>query len=700
MFEYLLKGGFLGICIILSFYHFIVWFGRKYDKSNLSYSLYTFALFFCVFNGQVYPEMDIYNKNLCLIGVIIASITMPVTITFFIFTIFNTKKIVKISKLYCFITIIIGLISLFFFCFTFNRMFVNISVFIIASLGIIVTSYIFYNIVKYKLYQSTKNKLVIAGLFFLLFSGFASAFATALEIEEVIFLVIFGPYLIMSFLFAISLASGFNKDHYALKKLSDNLEIQVKERTKELEQEKNLKTTFFINIAHEIKTPITLIKNFFEKYIRKMKKIDDDLIPVQTNINILSHTIQNFLTQETLNRGEIYYDHEQIINISDFFNNTLPLFKIMANKKEILIDSAIEQNLFTTADPIAINQIINNLIENAIKYTNQLGKINIILKSRNQKIFLDIKDTGIGMKKEQLKHIFNPYYQIKQEKQNIQGIGMGLSIVKGLLDQINGQIKIKSQSGEGTHITIILNSADSAEKLKESSYTVSETIIQANHSNSKKIDKNKKTILIVEDNHSMSEFISSLFIINYNILSASNGIEAIGLLNAFHADLIISDIMMDQMDGFSLVSLLKKEKAHLLIPVIFLTAKSTLEDKIKGLELGAIDYIEKPFNANELIFKVKNQFKLMDLITQNVHLHIKDEFSEIDLDQFYQKCQEHKLSEREIEVLQLMKFEKLSNKKIAERLDISVKSVETYLYNRIAIKIGLFSKKEILTYFS
>ena len=239
--------------------------------------------------------------------------------------------------------------------------------------------------------------------------------------------------------------TGFEKKVLELEKANKNLEMACKQ-----------KTDFFISLAHETKTPLTLIRNYLDKYIKKAG-MDEDIIIIKQNIDNLLRTIVHFLDAEKINRGQIYYNHDQATDISSLTTGIIPLFKELAAKKDVHIDADIQPGIHIRIDPFAANTIINNLIDNAIKYTHNNGRVTVQLYRFQGKIILKIIDTGIGISKEQQESLFQPLYEQQKRKQRIHGMGIGLFIVKHIIDSIDGDICVESKLNKGTTISITIN---------------------------------------------------------------------------------------------------------------------------------------------------------------------------------------------------------------------------------------------------
>ncbi|MBN2439998.1 MAG: HAMP domain-containing histidine kinase, partial [Spirochaetales bacterium] len=258
----------------------------------------------------------------------------------------------------------------------------------------------------------------------------------------------------------IILAQSFALSKRYLKALSpleaSSNELELFERSRQLENINRQKTNFFINLAHEIKTPLTLISNYLELYTRKVK-MSDELYIIKRNIDKLKHDMINFLDVEKIKQGRMDYNHNNILDLSTLISEREEIFKGIVFQRDIKIVSHVETNIFIKADRFALETVLNNLLSNALKYTDDKGEIKIILESNDKKVILTIQDTGIGIPEDKFEEIFLPYYQISNGKSNMHGIGMGLYIVNKIVKSLNGKITVTSKQGEGTKLTIILN---------------------------------------------------------------------------------------------------------------------------------------------------------------------------------------------------------------------------------------------------
>jgi len=485
-----------------------------------------------------------------------------------------------------------------------------------------------------------------------------------------------------------------------------NLQKEVDKRTKELEKINEQKTNTFVNLAHETKTPLTLIKNYLEEYIRT-KGNSEEMTIVQRSIDKLSTDIINLFDLERFNKGLAIYNHDLISNFSEIIQENLVLFKHYANKRNIVLKETIEENVFIKADPVSINRIVNNVVENAIKFSND-GLIEISLKTDDNKITFSVKDSGIGIPPELHKKVFEPYYQITSQKRSIQGMGLGLPIVKKVIQDLNGEIKIESNPNKepGTKITATLNKHSWSEDDIVAANTGSDNLLaHVEDINSKESchDESKQTLLIVEDNIAMINYLLRKLKENYNVYGALNGNEAIKKIKSLKVqpDLIITDVMMDKLDGYTFARILSDDPVYNHIPLIFLSAKAGKADKLHGLKVGAIDFIQKPFSIRELTQKIESilgnvtrQRKAL-LTTAFKTLSTTENFiPETSLDKFDQNCQLYNLTRREKDIAKLIR-EGRTYKEIGELLFIAERTVTKHVQN-IFEKLEASNKIELI----
>lgn len=492
---------------------------------------------------------------------------------------------------------------------------------------------------------------------------------------------------------------------------------RVEKAKEEIELTSRIKTNFFINLSHETKTPLTLISNYMDKYI-KQHGLNDDLKIIKQNIDKLQQDMVNFLDLEKLERGQIFYDHEQIFNISDLLSAKIPFFRSLAERKKIRMEYKIEDSLHIQADPLAIDRIINNLLDNAIKFTNNEGTVDVALCTDDDMIILKVSDNGIGISEDQKKNIFQPYYQISHAKRNIQGIGMGLYIVKKTVDSISGRITLESSPGVGSAFKVLLKKHTLMEKdkvQKDFEITAPADNIPLNLTVSdSEIKEGYPYILIIEDNINMLQYLFDNLKGEYNIFPAIDGTEALKKLESMpKPDFIISDIMMDGMDGYEFFEALMNMKepdgreTYRETPFLFLTAMHSQEEKLKSLNNGAVDFISKPFSMDELKAKIKTFIELkgaqresdMNEFENKVARVIREksgnkEKKKAEASEIFKKLN---ITLREKEIIDCI-IAGMDNKDIADKLFISANTVKRHIQN-IYEKCNVENKIELFNLF-
>lgn len=424
--------------------------------------------------------------------------------------------------------------------------------------------------------------------------------------------------------------------------LKNDLRIQKLEADK-LKETDRVKSNFFANISHEFRTPLTLILEPVEKLISKTAdfRTKQALEMVQRNSKQLLQLINQLLDLSKLESGSMKLS---IIrkDFVPFFKGTVASFDSLAMVREIDYNVYSDvDSLIISFDPDKIQKIINNLISNALKFTPKGGKVNCELISDIENIKIKISDTGIGIEEENKERIFDRFYQVDSSKtREHEGSGIGLALTKELVEIHHGKIELTSSPEFKTIFIVSIPIDDSLyvdSEIGDGKISENEFVVLNIDNDSKiianKIDyDNKPVVLLVEDNADMRKFIIEELSPRFNILEAVNGEEGIKEAIEKIPDLIISDVMMPMKDGYQLCKEIKSDPITSHIPVILLTAKATIENKIEGLETGADDYLVKPFNSTELIARITNlialreklQKKLLSEINDKEFIHISD----------------------------------------------------------------------------
>lgn len=493
---------------------------------------------------------------------------------------------------------------------------------------------------------------------------------------------------------------------YFLRKSYDELLKKNDEQKELIEENSKHKSMYFINLSHEIKTPLTLIENYLNRYIDR-KGEDEELLVMRRNIGKMRRDIVTYLNIENIGRGKMLYADAEVFSLDKFLSEKLEYFSHYANSEHITINNDIEPSVLIKASSDGIDQVLNNLLDNAVKYTPNQGLIHVTLKKETSTAKVIVRNSGAIISADELTHLFEPFYQLSRKKMNAQGIGMGLYTVKSIIDTIGGEISVTSNESIGVEFLISLPLSTENIPTTNPSISLPEITVAAQTTKVSDLTyyTNRSTIMIVEDNADMLRFLAEEFNKTYNVFVAENGVVALQKLeNIPIPDLIVSDIMMDEMDGYELFehTLANNRLAH--IPFIFLTAKNEPATKAQGYEMGALDFIAKPFSINDLALKVKSiiDYKAR---TTNVSLqNMKQKFLESQQlqskqqanDIFNSNALKYNITTREKEVAQLVK-QGLKYDDIAKKLNISEHTVNRHVQNmydktNANTKFGLIEK--------
>lgn len=389
--------------------------------------------------------------------------------------------------------------------------------------------------------------------------------------------------------------------------------IEQNNRLKELD---NLKTTFFTNISHELRTPLTLITGPFQQLAERYPT--DKLIPlIQRNTGRLLTLINQLLDISKLEAGQMKPEVSEI-NINQYLRTLTSSFTSLAESRGIKFDVSLDQNeVFGYVDKDKTDKIITNLLSNAFKFTPKGGNVHILSKfdEQNKSIIIEVGDTGIGIEPEKLNKIFDRFFQVDDShNRKFEGTGIGLALVKELVEVLKGQISVRSQQNVGTtfiiNLPIDFNTWQEFIIEKNEDLAIYSNVFQAKSAAETPIKQesieNDNIMLVVDDNEDIRYYIRSIFEKEYKIIEAVNGKDGIEKATNQIPDIIISDLMMPEMDGFEFCKILKADEKTSHIPIVMLTAKANVESRIEGFELGADDYLIKPFNSQEMQARVKN----------------------------------------------------------------------------------------------
>ncbi len=396
------------------------------------------------------------------------------------------------------------------------------------------------------------------------------------------------------------------------------------------EQEKEMyrsKIEFFTNVAHEIRTPLSLIIAPLEQVIEASDAMPD---AIKENLDIMRSNSQRLLTlvNQLLDFSKIEKRGIQISlsnqNIYLLVSKIYQRFKPFIEHKHILFEYICNDTDFETmTDAENLTKVVSNLLSNASKYTTDhiLLKLNAHLSADYYEI--SVKDNGAGLSESETEHIFKPFYQAPGQYNS--GTGLGLFLVKSIVDALDGKIALINNPGESFSISVVLPKINRQVEYpppgEYSTETQMSSGIEPESCDSGNIccdsgNDEKPSLLIVEDDKDMQAFIRKQFLNNYLVYTASDGNEGIDILENHPIDIIVTDMMMPNMDGITFCKTVKQNFLWSHIPVIMLTAKTNVGTKIEAFETGADAYLEKPFHISYLSTRIRNLLESRRLLFQ------------------------------------------------------------------------------------
>lgn len=422
-------------------------------------------------------------------------------------------------------------------------------------------------------------------------------------------------------------------------KLKKELLIEKMEHQQE-EQLNEMKLKFFTNISHEFRTPLTLINGPVKQLLNAKNLTNEQHLQLDTVKRNSSRLLQLINQIMDLRKAEKGLNKLTItrINLVDFINERVLNFSEEARTKNITFNFNYTTSLtIIEADEEKLDKIIFNLLSNAFKYTPLNGKITVTLKgniSDNTTTFLNqlsfgqldkedfiefsVLDNGQGISGEDLPHVFERFEQGKDTKAKTYSTGIGLNLCKDYTLMHRGVIVVQSTVGKGTQFIVRIPSRQKAQKIVYQSHekvkNIDEWTTADNRNLQSETDTKNVKILVVEDNHDLRKYIVKLLQESYTVLFAENGKQGIEILKTENIELVVSDVMMPEMDGFEFCQTIKSQIETSHIPVILLTALSSSENTTTGLEKGADAYISKPFDEKILLSQINN------LLTQRKRL--------------------------------------------------------------------------------
>ncbi|MEM7102052.1 MAG: two-component regulator propeller domain-containing protein [Bacteroidota bacterium] len=417
--------------------------------------------------------------------------------------------------------------------------------------------------------------------------------------------------------------------------LSKQLQKAETQRLKELD---NVKTRLYTNITHEFRTPLTVILGMARQVIKQPEThLDDGMKMIVRNGENLLSLVNQMLDLSKLESGKLKLNAEHG-DIIAYLNYLIESFHSFAESKDIKIHFLSEaEAIFMDYDPQKIQQIVTNLISNAVKFTPEGGHIYCSIHSEKAKseketgtIILKVRDTGVGIPEDELPFIFDRFYQVDNSmKRSEEGTGIGLALTKELIKLMEGSIEVWSKVGQGTTFEITLpiyhDAKESPTPVIPKEINADNYQLQNDHAgngvesaikNGVDGDSKKPLLLIAEDNKDVVQYLAFCLAEDYRLAVAKDGREGIDIALEITPDIIITDVMMPNVDGFELATTLKNDERTSHIPIIMLTAKADVESKLEGLDKGVDAYLAKPFHKEELLLRVRKLLELRSNLRQ------------------------------------------------------------------------------------
>jgi signal transduction histidine kinase/DNA-binding response OmpR family regulator/ligand-binding sensor domain-containing protein len=529
-------------------------------------------------------------------------------------------------------------------------------------------------------------------------------------------------YTAYSILF-IGLLYAARKNIVQRERLKSNLKLAKVEQEKEhfeLEKAKEVdkvKSTFFANISHEFRTPLTLIKGPVQELLEEFTdhpKVKDRLTLVQRNADLVLKLINQLLDLAKLESGTLTVEKSES-DLNAFLRVVTNSFSSLAFQKNITLETELpQQRNLVSFDKGKVETILINLINNAIKFTPPGGSVVLRTELKNLQatneshsagtplwrrgvggeVIITVSDTGIGIPLDQQTKVFERFHQVSEAHKEV-GTGIGLSLVKELVALMNGTLSLKSEPSKGSEFRVILP----VEVIRELTEPVEVLDLKEQFAPQAFIPKEnghdsegstRPRILVVEDNGDLRRFIIDSLGTEFHFLEAGDGKQGMDTAIAETPDLIISDVMMPEMDGITMTGILKKDTRTSHIPLILLTAKTSDESKLSGLSTGADDYLTKPFNKNELLLKVRNSIALRVKLREKLKLELLKESPNIEV----QSADEKFLLKVRDAILSRLSDEQLSVESLADEIGLS----RSQLFRKISALTGASVNELIRTF--
>lgn len=478
-----------------------------------------------------------------------------------------------------------------------------------------------------------------------------------------------------------------------LRSQKQRLEAEVRKRTENIRQDKliieeqanqlkeldHFKTRFYTNLTHEFRTPLTVILGMVTK-IRTYKNAEK---LITKNARSLLRLINQLLDFSKIEAGmmDLKLEKGDLVGFVHFIAESFESYAASCNVR--LQSHADIPGFIAHFDRDKIRHIVVNLVSNAIKFSKKGGKVLLLISRNDTDIVIKVQDNGIGIPKEKLPYVFDRFYQADnpdsyRDTRPGEGTGIGLALVKELVNLMDGQIGIQSKLEWGTTVTVTLPLEEVADgkamapTKKEEEWLEADLLIADQTVSTKEIfATDKPQLLVIEDNHDLTAYFQTCLEKDYNISFAYDGKQGIEKAFELIPDLIITDVMMPEKDGYEVCQTLKSDIRSSHIPVIILTAKADFDSKMQGLQTGADAFLSKPFEEKELLLRLQKLNELRERL-KDKYAGSLPESSEPNLeDRFLQQlrdCIEASIDDPDFEILHLCQAVHLSHSQVYRKI--------------------------------
>ena len=497
----------------------------------------------------------------------------------------------------------------------------------------------------------------------------------------------------------------------------------AEERNRELKDLDRTKNDLMMNLSHEFRTPITIIDGVTKQL--KRGKWGDSISANRRNLEIIERNSIRLLkhVDGILRLATMEKQHQMLhpvrIDLHDCLKTLVGEFASLAELKRICIDVVIPETVCVRADADLFRTALVNLMGNALKYTPEGGAVTLSVSRRKGHVCIAVKDTGVGIPEDAQQRIFHRFHRLTVPGNiGTGGAGIGLSLVKRIMERHNGTVELESDLGNGSTFTLVfpvLEEQNETATVLPERVSEDESVVVA-HDGDPLIDghradilagvpgqcdppesaeevstnQTKPVVLMVEDDSELHNYLKEELGTYFTLLTARHGGEALEQMDRRTPDLVISDVMMPEMDGYQLLAAMFEDERFRVVPILFLTARDSEAERIAAYDEGVVDYITKPFSIDVLVSRARNIIENNSAFKERYQQYVKrsvvDFIDGLSFDQvsntardvcFGDRCRASELTDRETEVAFLVR-RGLSDKEIASHLGLSAKTVGNY----------------------